>query len=65
MNKTIDRRGFLKMSAAGSALCLAGPGFFSGRIFQQGAKPNKLISPGCRKSKVKVAKIYMGIPEPH
>jgi hypothetical protein len=62
MNKAIDRREFLKISAAGSALCLAGPKIFSG-ITRQGAR--KLVSPGCRGSKVKVAKIYMGVPDPH
>lgn len=26
---------------------------------------SKIISPGCRKSKVKIAKLYIGVPEPH
>ncbi len=62
MSKIFDRREFLKISAAGSALCLAGPNFFSGR---NGQASSKLISPGCRGTKVKVAKIYMGVPDPH
>lgn len=62
MSRTLDRREFLKLSATGSALYLSGPGLFSGWHGQESTKP---ISPGCRKSKVKVAKIYMGVPDPH
>ena len=65
MTKIFSRREFLKISSAGSAMCLAGPGLFSGRGVPQDSKPAKLVSPGCRGSKVKVAKIYMGIPDPH
>ncbi len=62
MTSTLNRRDFLKISAAGGAMCLAGPKLFSGGA---GQMSSKLISPGCRGTKVKVAKVYMGIPEPH
>ena len=63
--KTIRRRDFLKISAAGGAVCAVGPGFFSNALRSTGQEPAKIISPGCRTSKVKVAKIYMGRPSPH
>ncbi len=56
------RRDFLKMSAAGSAVFLAGPKLFSAQSVE---RPSGLISPGCRGTKVKVAKLYMGVPNPH
>ena len=66
MDKEINRRNFLKIAAAGSALCLGSSG-----ISALGANPrgSRLISPGCRETKVKVARIYMGTshglwPEP-
>ncbi len=62
--KTIHRRDFLKMSAAGGVACIAGPKVFS-RQAGPGPDPSKIISPGCRGTKVKVAKLYMGKPEPH
>ncbi|MFC2156302.1 twin-arginine translocation signal domain-containing protein [Acidobacteriota bacterium] len=58
----INRREFIKLSAAGGAVCLAGPGMF---IPGSGFSSDRPISPGCRKSKVKVAKIYLGQPQPH
>ena len=59
MKNEINRRKFLQMTAAGSALCLSGSG-----ILTFGANPKRsgLISPGCRRTKVKVARIYMGTP---
>ncbi len=62
MQPDINRRELLKLVAAGSAVCLGGDG-----IVTFAARPDrsKLISPGCRRSKVKVAKIYMGIPQSH
>jgi hypothetical protein len=62
MKRKINRRDFLKISAAGGALCLAGPKLFLGGTDQMSGK---LVSPGCRRTKVKVAKIFMGLPEPH
>jgi len=57
MKKEINRRKFLQMTAAGSALCLSGSGILA---FGANPKGSMLISPGCRKTKVKVARIYMG-----
>jgi hypothetical protein len=57
MNKQINRREFIQLTTAGSALCLGGSG-----ILALGANRNApdLISPGSRGTKVKVARIYMG-----
>ena len=57
MDREFNRRNFLKIAAAGSSLCLGGSG-----ILAFGANPrgSRLISPGCRGTKVKVARIYMG-----
>ncbi|MDH4241082.1 MAG: hypothetical protein OEW48_16105, partial [Phycisphaerae bacterium] len=59
MGKEMNRREFIQLTAGGCALCLAGIG-----CQQQAVSPapmtTKLISPGCRRSKVKVARIYMG-----
>jgi len=62
MQPDMNRRELLKLAAAGSAACLGG-----NSIVTFAARPDrsKLISPGCRRSKVKVAKIYMGIPQSH
>ena len=66
MDKEINRRKFLQITVAGSTLCLG-----SSAILAFGANPrgSRLISPGCRGTKVKVARIYMGTshglwPEP-
>jgi len=56
MSGQINRREFLELTAGG-ALCFAGAGLFAGGARAAGTK---LISPGCRRSKVKVARIYMG-----
>ncbi len=57
MQNDIKRRDFLKVAAAGSGLCAAGSG-----LVAMGADPGarKIISPGCRKSKVKVARLFIG-----
>jgi len=62
MQGEINRRELLKLAAAGSAAYLGGPS-----ILAFGARPekSKLVSPGCRRSKVKVAKIYLGVPQSH
>jgi hypothetical protein len=65
MKKIIDRREFLKISVAGSTLCLAGPGILIREMIPKSQASGKLISPGCRRSKVRVAKIYMGHTAPH
>ena len=56
MNKEVNRREFIQLSVAGSALCLGG----SSLVFGAGSRGSKLISPGCRGTKVKVARIYIG-----
>ncbi len=58
MGRGLNRRQFIQLSAAaGGALCLAGP-----RLLSWGAvgPASQLISPGCRRTKVKVARLYMG-----
>jgi len=57
MQDDIQRRDFLKVAAVGSGLCAAGSG-----LVTRGAEPaaRKIISPGCRKSKVQVARIFIG-----
>ena len=57
MQKKVPRREFLQLTLAGSALCLSG---LSGLSFNPGPNGLKLISPGCRRTKVRVARIYMG-----
>lgn len=52
----VNRREFLQITAGGVA-CWAGAGIFAGGARAAGSQ---LISPGCRRSKVKVARIYMG-----
>ena len=56
MRKEISRREFVQLSVAGSALCLGG----SSLVFGAGSRGSKLISPGCRRTKVKVARFYLG-----
>jgi hypothetical protein len=62
MRPQIDRREFLKTTAAGAAVCLGVP-----PLLAAGAPPSppEIISPGCRRSKVRVAKLYLGRPGAH
>jgi hypothetical protein len=58
----LDRRAFLQRSltlAGGCTFCL-----HAGSLFARPPSPatTTLISPGCRRSKVKVAKLYLGVP---
>ena len=62
MKKEINRREFLQLSAAGGALCLTGIACQGPAVLSKRNGP-VLISPGCRRSKVKVARIYMGVPK--
>jgi hypothetical protein len=62
MKREINRRDLLKFAAAGGAAYLAAPRMSAFCALPQ---TSKLISPGCRKSKVKVAKLYLGIPQSH
>jgi uncharacterized protein YdcH (DUF465 family) len=57
MKEKILRREFLQLTLAGSAYCFCG---LNNLVFGSGSNGLKLISPGCRRTKVKVAKIYMG-----
>jgi len=67
MRDGIKRREFLELAVAGTALGVGAPSMVAFGASPTGSKP---ISPGCRKSKVKVARIYMGTseglwPKPH
>ncbi|MGQ9576560.1 MAG: hypothetical protein ACUVUC_14705 [Thermoguttaceae bacterium] len=57
MHQTIKRREFLQLGAAGAVL---GAGVSNLVSFAAAPGPSKLLSPGCRRSKVKVARIFMG-----
>jgi len=59
MNARMKRREFVQLSLAGGALCL---GASTRRALGAAPATSKLLSPGCRRSKVKVARIYMGDP---
>jgi hypothetical protein len=58
MNHEMTRRAFLQVAGAGCAVCLGGLGHTT---LAAGAAGGSLISPGCRKSKVKVARIFIGV----
>lgn len=67
MREEIKRREFLQLTLAGAALGIAAP-----RVSASGAisGQSKLISPGCRRSKARVARLYLGTaeglwPKPH
>ena len=57
MKNKIDRREFIQLATAGGAMCLASPGIFA---LAADNRRSALVSPGCRRSKVKVARLYMG-----
>lgn len=57
MEEQMDRREFLYLTAAGGAACLGASTMAALGANRAGSK---LISPGCRGTKVKVARIYMG-----
>jgi len=59
MDKQINRRQFIKITASGSALCIGGSSMLA---FGANPKGSRLISPGCRGTKVKVARLYIGKP---
>jgi len=58
MHAEIRRREFLQLTVAGTAMNFFARPCFSARAASPAAAG--LISPGCRRSKVKVARIYMG-----
>ena len=62
MGEKIRRREFLQVTVAGGAACAALPGLVATGAASGGPK---LISPGCRRTKVRVGKIYMGRPKAH
>lgn len=55
----LGRREFLQATVAGSAL------YFGMRAGATAHAASPIISPGCRRSKVRVAKLYLGIPKAH
>jgi len=59
MKNEVNRREFLQMTAVGGGLCLGVPSILA---FGANPKGTRLVSPGCRGTKVKVARIYMGKP---
>ncbi|MCX5647423.1 MAG: hypothetical protein NTZ17_22500 [Phycisphaerae bacterium] len=61
MSGQINRREFLELTA-GTAVCFAGVGLFATGAQAAGTR---LVSPGCRRSKVKVARLYMGVKGAH
>lgn len=63
MKKDIQRREFIRLTSAGCAMSLSMPGLIGLhglKNFNLNSGGPKIISPGCRSSKVKVARIYMG-----
>jgi len=56
------RREFLQAAAAGGAMCFLAPGCGMQAV---PARRADILSPGCRKSKVQVAKLYLGRPGAH
>lgn len=62
METDLNRRELLRLAAASGAAYLGQPG-----ILIAGARAQRrgLISPGCRTTKVRVAKIYLGVPGSH
>jgi hypothetical protein len=59
MNKALKRRDFIQLTAASGAFCLSRPRPW-GLGLDQTASP--LLSPGCRTSKAKVARLYIANP---
>jgi len=57
MSHCIKRRDFIRLTTAGTVLCITPSGLLAFGVNKEGPK---IISPGCRRSKVKVAKLYMG-----
>ena len=59
MPSEMKRREFIELTVAGGVLC---GGLTSLRSLGAEAECDKLTSPGCRKGKVQVARLYMGNP---
>lgn len=62
MKSPMNRREVLRLAAAGGVTYLAGPHFPALGVQ---AQRNSLLSPGSRRSKVKVAKVYVGVAGSH
>jgi hypothetical protein len=65
MSLELSRRDFVKSAIAGCALCAgcsSQRSFFAPEDSVTAARPAGLVSPGCRGTKVRVGKIYAGIP---
>lgn len=62
MKSDIKRREFLELAVVGTAMGLAAPRRVAAAEAPAGQSSPKLISPGCRRSKVRVARIFMGNP---
>lgn len=58
MCAAFNRRNFLELSMVGAGLC--GVGFGQWGHAELIPRSPKLISPGCRRSKVKIARLYLG-----
>ena len=58
MSTSLPRRSFLELSLVGAGLCGCGWARFGWASGLQMSP--KLISPGCRRSKVKIARLYLG-----
>ena len=56
MKRRMDRRQFFQVTTAGAGLWLFAPPFLAH------GSGSPLISPGCRGTKVRVAKVYLGMP---
>ncbi len=65
MNSTVHRRNFLELSLVGTGMCGLGLGFGASACGELIPRSPKLISPGCRRSKVKIARLYLGTPGGH
>jgi len=62
MKSAVQRREFIQLTIGGTLACLGGSW---PPALAAGPQPLKLISPGCRRSKVKVARLYFGVPRAH
>jgi hypothetical protein len=65
MSRELTRRGFVKSAIAGCALCAgcsSQKSFFGSAAAPAAPAVPGFISPGCRGTKVRVGKIYAGIP---
>jgi hypothetical protein len=64
MKKSIERREFVRLVTAGSIIYFAIPGMIGMHGIKKNGniKGSEIISPGCRGTKVKLARLFMGNP---